>query len=49
MRGGQPGWLVTGSRWRLAEGKYRGDQVIQRPGQVVLIDFAEDKGGIVIR
>jgi hypothetical protein len=35
MRGDQPGWLVTGSRWCLAEGKYRGDQVIQRPGQVV--------------
>jgi hypothetical protein len=29
------GWLVTGSRWRLADGKHGGDQVIQRPGQVV--------------
>ena len=29
------GWLVTGSRWRLAEGKHGGDQLVQRPGQVV--------------
>ena len=29
---------VIGSMWRLADGEYGGDQVIQRPGQVVLGD-----------
>jgi Multicopper oxidase len=29
------GWQVTGSRWRLTDGKHGGDQVIQRPRQVV--------------
>jgi hypothetical protein len=33
-------WRVTGSRWRLADGQHQhgSDQVIQRPGQVILDD-----------
>ena len=30
--------VVAGSIWRLADGEHGGDQVIQRPGQVVLSD-----------
>jgi hypothetical protein len=30
--------LFTGSIWRFADGEYGGDQVVQRPGQVVLGD-----------
>ena len=30
--------LVAGSMWFLADGEHGGDQVIQRPGQVVLGD-----------
>ena len=30
--------LFTGSLWRLADGEYDGNQVIQRPGQVGLGD-----------
>ena len=32
------GGLVADSMWRLAEGEYGGDQIVQRPGQVVLGD-----------
>ena len=37
-RGTLAGWLATGSMWRLADGQHGSDQVVQRPGQVLLGD-----------
>jgi hypothetical protein len=32
------GWPATGSMWRLADSQHGSDQVVQRPGQVLLGD-----------
>jgi hypothetical protein len=32
------GWAATGSMWRLADSQHGSDQIVQRPGQVLLGD-----------
>jgi hypothetical protein len=44
MRSTLAGWPATGSMCRLADGQHGSDQIVQRPGQVVL----GDQGNLVI-